>query len=66
MILEKQLAEQSKDTICLVFCPNCEDATNAVSFNLLKRSDRAFVDCPRCGGITMVRYDGEDVFFERA
>jgi uncharacterized Zn finger protein len=54
-----------QDCICLIYCPQCKETTNGVSFNLLKKTQKVFVDCMQCGGITIVRYDGEDVVFER-
>jgi len=57
--------EKNKDTLCLVFCPYCKEATNGVSFNLLKNVKQVFVDCSSCGGITIVSLNEDEVYFER-
>ncbi|MDR2193063.1 MAG: hypothetical protein LBP19_01110 [Treponema sp.] len=53
--------KQRENDICAVYCPNCKQVTNGVSLKLLMSVKCVYVTCQRCGGITILEYDGDSV-----
>jgi lysyl-tRNA synthetase class I len=57
---EPQQKIKNPDRLCSVYCPNCKEVTNKISFNLLEEAGNIEVRCD-CGLTTYIEYTGGTV-----
>jgi predicted RNA-binding Zn-ribbon protein involved in translation (DUF1610 family) len=53
-----------KDDLCAVYCTQCNEATNAVSYNLLAKVKEVSLQCPRCGCSVIIKLKNGAVSIE--
>ncbi|MDR2481135.1 MAG: hypothetical protein LBD07_02440 [Spirochaetaceae bacterium] len=41
-----------------IYCPDCEMVTQKASFALLRQAGEVRVNCPACGGYSLVKWNG--------
>ena len=50
----------NEDKVFTVFCVNCNDQVFKFSMNLLVKNEILFLQCPKCGEETKIKYKGVD------